>query len=345
MKKIKYLIVLTVICSMIFGISSFAGEAQDYGTLPGIVSMGSGTMGSTNNICAVAVASVITNNADTNVKVVATSGSTEWVPMMQTEEIDVGVIANYDGLMAFSGKGSFEALNNGEGYEFGIIACGSAQYVVSLTSANSGIETGDDFAGKRYANEYPGNDSVTAIAKALLANHGFTEEDISPVAIESIPNAIDALIEGRLDICQSALKVSKLYDLDAAKGVKFIGVDPSEEAMARTNEYYPSYAVEVTPEDSPWITEPIYALAYDNYVVAHTNLDNEAVYQITKALYENNAELLEASEATTEWFTDNYVSVNTAIPYHEGAIRYYQEIGIWTEEAQAHQEQLLASLR
>jgi len=313
--------------------------------LPKSITIGSGSMGSTNNTIAVAVASVVTNNTEIELKAIATSGSTEYVPMMDTEEIDLGVIANYDGLMAYTGAGSFEKLNGGEGYDFSILVCGSPQFVLNLVAANSGINSGADFAGKRYALEYTGNDSVTAMAKALLANHGLTADDVTPIAIESIPNAINAIIEGRLDICQSALAVATLYELDAAKGVKFIGLDDSPEAMERMKEFYPGYAKLLTPEDSPWITEPINALAYDNYVIARDTLSEDVAYLVTKALYEYNQELLAASNATQDWVIENYVNTNVAVPYHPGAIKFYQEIGIWTTEMQAHQDALIASLR
>ena len=29
-------------------------------------------------------------------------------------------------------------------------------------------------------------------------------------------------------------------------------------------------------------------------------------------------------------------------PYHEGAIRYYTEVGVWSDEAQAHNDNLIA---
>lgn len=115
--------------------------------------------------------------------------------------------------------------------------------------------------------------------------------------------------------------------------------------MDRVSQYYPGYTVELTEADSQWITEPINALAYDNYVIGRTSLSEEAVYQVTKALYENNAELLAAGNATADWLDELYVSENVAIPYHPGAIKYYQEIGLWSSEMQAHQDELLASMR
>ena len=30
------------------------------------------------------------------------------------------------------------------------------------------------------------------------------------------------------------------------------------------------------------------------------------------------------------------------VPYHEGAIRYFKEAGVWSDKAQAHNDQLIA---
>ena len=49
----------------------------------------------------------------------------------------------------------------------------------------------------------------------------------------------------------------------------------------------------------------------------------------------------DASPGAEGWALDRQV-MDWVIPFHEGAIRYYKEVGKWTPAEQKHQEGLLA---
>ena len=63
-----------------------------------------------------------------------------------------------------------------------------------------------------------------------------------------------------------------------------------------------------------------------NFAVAHADLPDDFVYQVVRAVFENQDEMIEAHPAAAETVPSN-LDRNLFIPLHPGAIRYYRQIG------------------
>ena len=72
--------------------------------------------------------------------------------------------------------------------------------------------------------------------------------------------------------------------------------------------------------------EDITTIGVPNVLVVSSELDEDLVYQITSAMYENIAELRAVHPAAEETTVDFAMSA-TPVPLHEGAIRYFEEAG------------------
>ena len=76
-------------------------------------------------------------------------------------------------------------------------------------------------------------------------------------------------------------------------------------------------------------------------LVAMVGQDENLVYNMTKAMvelfpgYDGNA------PGIGGWTLDKQ-NFEWVAPYHDGAIRYYKEIGVWSDSAQAHNDDLVA---
>ena len=82
------------------------------------------------------------------------------------------------------------------------------------------------------------------------------------------------------------------------------------------------------------------AVCYQNAMFTPASMDPEVVYGVVKAIFENSSEFVDSHPAAKYW-TLTYKPIALAVPYHDGAIKYYKEKGIWTAEDQAYQEKIL----
>jgi len=102
----------------------------------------------------------------------------------------------------------------------------------------------------------------------------------------------------------------------------------SEEQLARVNAKYPLWIrYEIPGGTYPNLPEPIATISHPNVLAVRADIPDEAVYQITKAIFENLAALHEIHKATREVTLDNALN-GLGAPLHPGAIRYYREKGL-----------------
>jgi len=65
-------------------------------------------------------------------------------------------------------------------------------------------------------------------------------------------------------------------------------------------------------------------------------------YQIVKTLWEHDKELGAIHVRLKDWTNDRFVSSKATVPYHPGAVKFYQEMGVWTGDMAKLQQNLLA---
>jgi uncharacterized protein len=73
--------------------------------------------------------------------------------------------------------------------------------------------------------------------------------------------------------------------------------------------------------------DPQQTVALWNFAVAHADMPESLAYEITKLVMENN-DKMKAIHATAAETVPENVDKNTFLPYHPGAVRYFEEKGI-----------------
>tara|TARA_B110000914_G_scaffold164880_1_gene145395 strand:+ start:82 stop:549 length:468 start_codon:yes stop_codon:yes gene_type:complete len=68
--------------------------------------------------------------------------------------------------------------------------------------------------------------------------------------------------------------------------------------------------------------------------------DNDFVYSLTRVINENYDEFKDADPGAIGWAIESQV-FDWVVPYHDGAVNYWREVGVWTDEIEAHNQALI----
>lgn len=310
-----------------------------------VLSMGTHAVGSLVNTVGTGIATELSKTISVEVKPVPLTGPQEWLPMINTGEMDLGVMNNWDSQQGWLGGFTYGPISQDKGFPISLIATGGQTLISVLVPKDSKIKTAADLKGKKFAGIITGSAGITAQEDAFLANAGLSRDDVVEISVPSIAAAAQAVIEGKADATGVALGMAKVTELDAAKGARFLSLDASPEAMKKTNVFYPGKIVQASPsERNVGVLEPnTNFLAYNMYFVGRNDLPESVVYNIVKSLWDNNQELTAMNANMAGWTTDQFAADDSTIPYHPGAIKFYKEKGVWTDAMEKHQQELLAS--
>jgi hypothetical protein len=75
------------------------------------------------------------------------------------------------------------------------------------------------------------------------------------------------------------------------------------------------------------VTKDVKTAAVNAVLIAHPKLSTDVVYNLTKALFENQAEL-GAAHAKGKVLSLQGAATGVSIPFHPGATKYYKEKGV-----------------
>lgn len=216
--------------------------------------------------------------------------------------------------------------------------CGRPASFGIVTTAESGIQSVEDLKGKRFAYA-AANPSVAIKVDTMLASAGMSRADVEVVEFPSYGDTLRSLAQGQADAAGSALTSSALAELEASpRGINWIPFDPNNaELWENMNKVAPIFSpyketigVGVTGKDPV----DVVAYKYPMITVMH-DADADMVYAFLKALDETFPEYKNAAPIMERWGLKESGTTPMDAPLHEGAVRYLQEKGQWTDKDQA----------
>ena len=260
-----------------------------------------------------------------------------------------------DGKVPFSANGVGGSYLAQEGvFEFGVRDWGpqpvrslllnnSDALLTIVTAKDANIRTMADLKGKRVA-WVAGAPSLNQNITALLASANLTWADVKKVEFGGFGQAMDAIVNNQVDAAFSSSISGHAYKIASSpRGIQYPIVPHNDKAawdrLRKTAPFFvPAWGTEgadLSPE------KKVEAATYP-YPVLMTmaSVDADLVYNMTKAMVELFDDYKDGAPGNVGWDIKRQVFA-WAIPVHDGAIRYFKELGLWTAEHQKHNDSLI----
>lgn len=251
-----------------------------------------------------------------------TGASVENMGLIATGDADLAIALADTVAQAYGGTGNFE------GQQLSMVRGLASLYanmvhIVALES--SGITSLADLTGKRVSIGAPGSGTEVNTGAILEAN-GITYDDIDEQRLNFNETA-DALANGDIDagFWSVGAPTSSIMNLATTQDIVIIAL--SEEELAAAIEADATFATTTLPGNSyTGIADDITVLGIPNVLTVSSEMSDDLAYALTKAMFENIAELQAVHPAANETTVEFTMSA-TPVPLHPGALRYYDEIG------------------
>jgi len=256
---------------------------------------------------------------------VSSRGSVDNVNAIMSGLRDSGFAQSDVAFWAYTGTGTMEGEEPAT--DLRTIAALFEEHIHLVALADSGINAVADLKGKRVSLDEPGSGTYVD-ANLILEANGLSQDDITPEQLKGAA-ATEALRNGKVDaiFVVAGYPTGAIVELASAVDVKLVPID-GEGAAALTGEYGFFSASEI-PGDAYEGVEGATTIAVGAQWYTHADKDEELIYQITQALWnEKSRTLLDVGHAKGAAINTESALNGVGVPLHPGAERFYKEAGL-----------------
>lgn len=331
---------ISVASAIAFSISGFA--AADEVKLPSTIAWSAYNTGTTGYNQSVAIGKTLKDKYGVSLRVVP--GKNDISRMSPLRNDKVQFIANGGGTyFASEGIYNFAAKDWGP-QKLRLLMSATSDANISLgTAADANIKTMKDLKGKRVG-IVRGSPALTIGAQAALAFAGYTFDDVEVIEFGGYGAMWKGMVSGQVDAAIASTVSGPTKKLQASpRGIHWPDWPHSDKAgWERVLKVAPYMVPHVATLGSGLSKDqPQEAGAYP-YPILITRDDQDAalVYSMTKAIHMEYDNYKDALPAMPGWALDRQ-TFQWAVPYHEAAIKYWKEVGVWTADMDTHNNGLI----
>jgi uncharacterized protein len=262
---------------------------------------------------------------------ISSAGSGENIKLLNDNEVQFAILQGLYGAWAWKGTGDFATA--GPQRELRSVTM-LWQNVEHFTVLKKFAKTGTiaDMVAMKGENMAmgPRNSGTLGSNKVLLGGLGVDIEKDYNLAYAGYGPSADALQNGQVSgmSTPAGAPVSAVTRALAAMGDDIVVLDFTDEQMKQADSDMELWTRYVVPAETyPGQTKDINTVAQPNFLSVRADVDEEAVYLITKTIYEN-LPFLNAIHSATKVMAIEKAIDGLPMPLHPGALKYYREVGI-----------------
>ena len=214
-------------------------------------------------------------------------------------------------------------------------------------AADAGIEAFADLRGRRvpYVRGAP---ALNVSTEAFLACGGLGWEDVQRVEFPGYNAMWTGIVNGQIDAAYATTVSGPTRKLEASpRGIAWPPVPHGDAdcwaAIRRVAPYFTPHVATrgagisaAAPHEGATYPYPL--------LIGLDSADADTVHALTGVLHRHYHEYKDADPGAVGWALDRQI-FQWVVPYHEGAVRYFREAGVWSAEREAHNLRLLERQR
>ena len=324
------LVIGILLCSLAPVYSSESSNPK----LPDMIGLATLRVGSAAHVMGTALGEVFKEKTQVKIKVIPSGGGKSMMSLVRGSSVQFWI---HSGSSMYDVQyGLTDFAESGWGPQPIQMAWLGPAYVGMLTTkAHKDINKAADIKGKRVG--VPQHSATVKLVQSFIAFAGLTWEDVVAVPLPGYTHQFKALMAGKADIAPvSNPLTATLLEVEASPGgLKWLPFPHNDkEGWKRLQKISPQGVPgEVTIGPGLSAEKPLEAFMHAYAFVAYESENPELVYLMTKTI-DQNLQRLHAMAAPWKVYTQKLALKTEGYPhvYHQGAIRYFKEKGLWTSE-------------
>lgn len=300
-------------------------HAAENGETPNSIRIGTASVGGTYHAYGSAWARLVGSELDMNSTAQTTGGPMQNIPLVSMGDLEFGQAVMVDAYDGYHGEGWAE---DQEAYDdIRAVFPMYPSYWHFWAEASSGIDSVNDLEGKRVViGPVGGTPDIQArlffpllgIEPDSMINAGFSD-------------ANQLMRDGQADatFTTSGIPHPSPQELQSTRDLNIFGF--TGENAERYMDAAPLAECEIPADTYQNQPDALETVCGWDVVVTHKDLSNEFVYNVVKAVMENNDDLVNGHASAKDTLAENVQYVG--IPLHPGAAKYYREQGISIPDA------------
>ena len=269
-----------------------------------------------------AIAQIVGEDTGMQITVQSTGASRANIQLLDAGEVELAIVQNDVMDYAWRGVDLFEGERT---QNFRTIAGVYSEVCQIIANPASGIRSIADLRGRSVSVGDAGS-GVEFNARQILAAYGISFNDINMQNLSFAASA-DAMRDGRIDafFAVSGIPTPAIIDLATTRDILVLNVDGANAVQLMRD--YPFYTEQIIPAGTyRGMTTPATTVAVRATIIAHANVSENAIYNFTRSLFQNQPKLAEAHVRGADLSPSGAVQ-GISVPFHPGAERYLREIG------------------
>jgi uncharacterized protein len=199
-----------------------------------------------------------------------------------------------------------------------------------VTIEGTGVEKIGDLKGKRVSTGSPGSATEVMAFRVIEAAGLDKDKDMKRERL-SVAESVNAIKDRKIDafFWVGGIPTAAVTDLAATPGVTMKLVDHADLADKMNAKYGKLYSAGVIAAGAyPGTKVENKIVDVWNILVTGDRMSDEVAYNIVKTVIEKKAELVAVHKEAEAFSLENQVQERSPIPFHPGALKYFQEKGV-----------------